>query len=65
MKCDTCKKEYSPNCDFNQGRCPMHMPLINFQASWKNILADILTLFLIAMVVAPLIVSIWILLDLK
>lgn len=24
MKCNTCNKEYSPNCDFNQGRCPNH-----------------------------------------
>lgn len=31
MKCDTCKKEYSPDCDYNQGRCPHHKPMINIQ----------------------------------
>ena len=31
MKCDTCGQEYSPNCDYNQGRCPHHPPLINIQ----------------------------------
>lgn len=28
MTCDTCKKEYSPKCDWRQGRCPHHPPLI-------------------------------------
>ena len=31
MKCDICKKEYSPDCDFQQGRCPHHPPMINIQ----------------------------------
>lgn len=31
MKCDTCKKEYSPDCDFQQGRCPHHKPMISIQ----------------------------------
>ena len=31
MKCDLCKKEYSPLCDYNQGRCPHHPPMINIQ----------------------------------
>lgn len=31
MKCQTCNKEYSPECDYNQGRCPNHPPLINIQ----------------------------------
>ena len=30
-KCTTCGKEYSPDCDFNQGRCPHHPPLLNIQ----------------------------------
>jgi hypothetical protein len=30
-KCIICKKEYSPDCDYNQGRCPHHPPLLNFQ----------------------------------
>lgn len=31
MKCDLCKKEYSPECDYNQGRCPHHKPMIEIQ----------------------------------
>lgn len=31
MKCNTCNKEYSPECDYNQGRCPHHPPLLNIQ----------------------------------
>lgn len=31
MKCNTCKKDYSPECDFQQGRCPHHPPMINIQ----------------------------------
>jgi hypothetical protein len=31
MKCNTCNKEYSPACDFQQGRCPHHPPMINIQ----------------------------------
>lgn len=31
MKCDICKKEYSPDCDYKQGRCPHHPPMLNIQ----------------------------------
>ena len=31
MKCNTCNKEYSLDCDWNQGRCPHHRPLFNIQ----------------------------------
>jgi len=31
MKCDICKKDYSPDCDFQQGRCPHHPSMINIQ----------------------------------
>lgn len=31
MKCNTCKKDYTPDCDFKQGRCPHHPPMINIQ----------------------------------
>ena len=24
MKCKTCRKEYSSQCDYRQGRCPQH-----------------------------------------
>ena len=30
-KCKVCGKEYSPECDYNQGRCPHHPPLLNIQ----------------------------------
>lgn len=30
-KCKVCNKEYSPECDYNQGRCPYHPPLLNVQ----------------------------------
>lgn len=30
MKCDSCRKEYTPNCDYKQGRCPHHKPMIQF-----------------------------------
>ena len=30
-KCKICNKEYSPECDRNQGRCPHHPPMINIQ----------------------------------
>ena len=29
--CKICNKQYSPNCDYNQGRCPHHPPMINIQ----------------------------------
>ena len=28
MKCNVCRKNYSPSCDYKQGRCPLHPPLI-------------------------------------
>jgi hypothetical protein len=31
MKCTTCDREYSPDCDWQQGRCPHHPPLFNIQ----------------------------------
>jgi hypothetical protein len=27
-QCNVCKKEYSPRCDYRQGRCPHHPSLI-------------------------------------
>ena len=30
-KCNICNKEYSPLCDYNQGRCPMRPPLFKIQ----------------------------------
>jgi len=31
MKCDICKQEYTPSCDYKQGRCPHHKPMIEIQ----------------------------------
>ena len=31
MTCKTCGKEYTPDCDYKQGRCPHHPPMINIQ----------------------------------
>ena len=31
MQCNVCRKEYSPECDYNQGRCPGHKPMIDIQ----------------------------------
>lgn len=31
MKCDVCNKDYSPDCDYKQGRCPHHPPMLNIQ----------------------------------
>jgi len=30
-KCNICHNQYSPSCDYNQGRCPHHKPMINIQ----------------------------------
>lgn len=30
-KCTICNKEYSPLCDYKQGRCPHHPPVIRIQ----------------------------------
>lgn len=31
MTCNTCGQPYSPDCDYRQGRCPHHPPMINIQ----------------------------------
>lgn len=31
MKCNICRQEYSLDCDYNQGRCPHHKPMIEIQ----------------------------------
>lgn len=31
MKCNTCRQEVQPNCDWNQGRCPHRKPMIEIQ----------------------------------
>ena len=31
MKCDFCRNEVKPDCDYNQGRCPHRKPMIDIQ----------------------------------
>ena len=31
IKCAVCGKDYTPECDFNQGRCPHHPPMLHIQ----------------------------------
>jgi len=31
MKCNICRQDYSPDCDYNQGRCPHHKPMLEIQ----------------------------------
>ena len=30
-KCNTCRKEITADCDYNQGRCPHRKPMIDIQ----------------------------------
>jgi hypothetical protein len=38
MKCTICKKEYSKECDYMQGRCPHHPPSVDKAVvnKWKE-----------------------------
>ena len=31
MKCNFCRTEIKPDCDYNQGRCPHRKPMIEIQ----------------------------------
>ena len=31
MKCNLCRSEVKPDCDYNQGRCPHRKPMIDIQ----------------------------------
>lgn len=31
VNCTTCGEIYTPNCDYRQGRCPHHPPLIDIK----------------------------------
>ena len=48
-KCNICHNPYSPNCDWNQGRCPNHPPMIKIQPKdtslghfWASIVKSII-----------------------
>ena len=36
MICSTCNKEYTTQCDYRQGRCPHHKPLINLGENMEH-----------------------------
>jgi hypothetical protein len=41
IDCNTCGREYTPMCDFMQGRCPYHTALIDtnkFKTRFTNLL---------------------------
>lgn len=45
-KCNACGKEYSPECDYRQGRCPLHPPLYDqYHARFLNLINAIRNLF--------------------
>ena len=48
MKCSICRKEYSVDCDYRQGRCPHHEPQFPV---WLLLLA------------APFIIAIWVVMN--
>ena len=31
IKCAVCRKDYTPECNYNQGRCPHHPAMLNIQ----------------------------------
>jgi len=52
MKCDTCRKEYTPECAYGQGRCPHHPAVIQKPyPTWLLLLA------------APFIIGAWIVMN--
>ena len=53
MKCDTCGEKYSLKCDFNQGRCPHHPPVMEISSTKKILL----------LLVAPFIIGAWAILN--
>ena len=36
IKCNICNQEYSPDCDYNQGRCPHHKPMLDIPDPLKH-----------------------------
>ena len=50
-KCSTCREEYSPACDWRQGRCPHHPSMIDqllhdpYKARFYNLVQFIKNLF--------------------
>ena len=46
-KCQTCNKDYTPECDYNQGRCPNHPPLIEISLWRKSVYMFFAPLFIL------------------
>jgi hypothetical protein len=36
VNCSICRQPYSPDCDYRQGRCPHHPPLIDLEKFMKQ-----------------------------
>ena len=51
INCKTCGATYSPDCDYQQGRCPHHPPAIRTFPTWLLTLA------------APFIIIPWIIMN--
>jgi hypothetical protein len=49
INCQTCGKTYSADCDYRQGRCPHHPPLIELSVARK----------LLYLCLAPFIITAW------
>jgi E3 ubiquitin-protein ligase DOA10 len=45
IKCKICRQEYSFLCDYNQGRCPHHPPIIDVACLQQKISKLILNFF--------------------
>jgi len=47
MKCKTCNKEYSSECDYKQGRCPHHPAFLDqiLSDSYKSRFYNLLNWF--------------------
>jgi hypothetical protein len=45
MICDLCKKPYATDCDYKQGRCPHHTPMIKGDFPWDVIIVFVLVAF--------------------
>jgi len=42
MKCNFCRKEIAPDCDYNQGRCPHREPMLtNYHFRFYNLIQTI------------------------
>ena len=49
MTCKLCRKEYTTECSYNQGRCPHHPPMVEIP-SWRKV---------IYLTAAPFIIGVW------